>query len=215
MWTHAHEKMTEFKVIRIGGEHNNEEIYWTNDWQHPPYAVLDPPITFETGEGVRLITTYNNWESRTITYGTKSTDEMQFMFFIYFTGELPTDVEESGNLPSEFNLSQNYPNPFNPTTTINYSIPLVERMASFADTEKTERGQSGDWPYNVTLKVYDVLGREIATLVNDMQNPGSYSVIFDASSLSSGIYYYQLKAGSPSTGSGQRFVETKKMVLLR
>ncbi|HSW55541.1 MAG TPA: SBBP repeat-containing protein [Ignavibacteriaceae bacterium] len=98
------------------------------------------------------------------------------------------DVEDQGSLitPDSYNLAQNYPNPFNPVTTIQYSIPLRS---------------------SVTLKVYDVLGNEIATLVNEEKDRGVYSVIFDASQLASGIYLYRIQAGS--------YVETKKMILLR
>jgi photosystem II stability/assembly factor-like uncharacterized protein len=90
--------------------------------------------------------------------------------------------------PKEFLLSQNYPNPFNPTTTIKYQIPLI----SF-----------------VTIKVYDVLGNEIATLVNEEKPAGEFSVEFriDNLELSSGIYFYQLRA--------EDYTETKKMVLLK
>jgi hypothetical protein len=95
------------------------------------------------------------------------------------------------NLPMNFELSQNYPNPFNPTTIIEYSIPanLKSKMP------------------NVQLTIYDVLGREIKTLVNQSQKPGNYKIDFDGSNLSSGIYYYQLKCGS--------FMQTKKMILLK
>ncbi len=89
-------------------------------------------------------------------------------------------------LPNEYKLLQNYPNPFNPTTKINYQIPEL----SF-----------------VTLKVYDVLGSEVATLVSEEKPFGSYEVEFDATILSSGIYFYRLQAGS--------FVETKKMILIK
>jgi len=97
-------------------------------------------------------------------------------------------VEEDENefLPVAFNLSQNYPNPFNPATTITYQIPEREF---------------------VTIKVYDILGREVATLVNEEKPAGSYEIQFNASGLTSGIYFYQLKAGSYS--------ETKKMILLK
>ena len=96
------------------------------------------------------------------------------------------------NLAS-FNLSQNYPNPFNPSTKIRYAIPAV------ISTE----GRN----LNVTLKIFDVLGNEIATLVNEVKSVGSYEVNFDASKLSSGVYFYKLEAGS--------FVETKKMMLMK
>jgi photosystem II stability/assembly factor-like uncharacterized protein len=104
--------------------------------------------------------------------------------------------EENYQIPSEFSLSRNYPNPFNPTTTIKYQFP----ENSF-----------------VTLKVYDVLGKEVATLVNEEKSAGSYEVEFsaiggsasggDAHNLSSGIYFYQLRAGN--------FVRTKKMAFLK
>jgi hypothetical protein len=100
---------------------------------------------------------------------------------------ITTDIEDTKDIfPLTPLLEQNYPNPFNPTTIINYQISEL----SF-----------------VTLKVYDVLGNEIATLVNEEKPIGSYEVKFDASSLPSGVYFYRLQAGS--------FVETKKMVLLR
>lgn len=95
--------------------------------------------------------------------------------------------------PLTFQLEQNYPNPFNPSTKIRYSIPNV-----------TLSGVEGS---RVLLKVYDVLGNEIATLVNEEKPVGSYEVDFNSSQLSSGVYLYKLTAGS--------FVETKKMILLR
>lgn len=101
------------------------------------------------------------------------------------SGVLPVE-ETIGNIPEEFSLEQNYPNPFNPSTTIQFRIP----NASF-----------------VNLKVYDILGREVATLVNEEKPVGSYDVNFNASQLSSGIYFYKLRAGN--------FVETKKMILIR
>ncbi|MBE0571883.1 MAG: T9SS type A sorting domain-containing protein [Ignavibacteriaceae bacterium] len=103
---------------------------------------------------------------------------------------LDDDVE---GLVNEFVLEQNYPNPFNPSTKIRYTIPNV----TLSDVE-------GSF---VTLKVYDVLGNEVATLVNEEKTTGSYEVDFNVSGLTSGIYFYKLTAGS--------FVETKKMILLR
>ena len=102
-------------------------------------------------------------------------------------------VEVDLGLPSEFELSQNYPNPFNPTTTISYSIPVVD--AKFATTT------------NVELKIYDVLGKEVATLVNEQKSAGNYKVEFDASTLTSGIYFYTIRSG--------KFFETKKMLLMK
>ena len=105
-----------------------------------------------------------------------------------------TDVKEHGSLqPNEFRLEQNYPNPFNPNTKIKYTIPNVS--------------QSGVEGSRVQLKVYDVLGNEVATLVNESKPAGTYEIEFNASNLSSGVYFYKLQAGS--------FVETRKMILLK
>ncbi len=101
--------------------------------------------------------------------------------------ELVVDVKESLNqTPTRFSLGQNYPNPFNPSTTISYSIP----QRSY-----------------VTLKVYDMLGKEVSVLVNEEKNAGSYIIKFNGSTLSSGIYFYKLQAGN--------FTQTKKLILLK
>ncbi len=98
-----------------------------------------------------------------------------------------TNLENPGDLyVQNYSLAQNYPNPFNPVTTIQYSIPQRS---------------------SVTLKVYDVLGNEVAALVNEEKDRGVYSVNFDASQLASGMYLYRIQAGS--------FVETKKMILIK
>ena len=96
------------------------------------------------------------------------------------------DDNSTAQIPAEYNLSQNYPNPFNPETIINYQLTMNNY---------------------VTIKVYDILGREVATLVNEEKPAGKYSLNFDASKLSSGIYFYRIKAGS--------FTQTRKMILLR
>jgi photosystem II stability/assembly factor-like uncharacterized protein len=117
---------------------------------------------------------------------------------------LLSDVEEWVAQPREFKLEQNYPNPFNPSTTIRFTIPLDERR---------ETG-------NVTLKVYDVLGNEIATLVDEEKSPGRYEVEFLGHSdgglnLSSGVYFYQLSIIGPETSSGQVLIQTKKMIIMK
>ena len=103
-------------------------------------------------------------------------------------------VDVNISAPTEFSLQQNYPNPFNPSTTIEYSIP-----------ERTD----------VKLTVINIVGEEVATLVNQTMDAGNYSVEFNATSLPSGVYFYRLQAGDPSTGSGQSFVTSKKMILLK
>jgi hypothetical protein len=103
------------------------------------------------------------------------------------TSTVGTPVESVSSKPKAFSLSQNYPNPFNPATTIQFALPTNAR---------------------VTLKVYDVIGREVATLLNgDVREAGNHSVSFNASRFASGVYFYRLSAGS--------FVETKKMLLVK
>ncbi|MBE0570025.1 MAG: T9SS type A sorting domain-containing protein [Ignavibacteriaceae bacterium] len=105
---------------------------------------------------------------------------------------------ENASLPDRYTLMQNYPNPFNPSTKIKFTIPSV--IASGAKQTQI-----------VSLKVYDILGNEVATLVNEELSPGEYEVEFNASSFkhfpSSGIYFYTINAGE--------FVQSKKMVLLK
>jgi hypothetical protein len=115
----------------------------------------------------------------------------------YIIGEPVSISHESGNIPNEFTLSQNYPNPFNPTTKIKFTIPvtLSEVEGSF-----------------ISIKVFDILGNEIETLVNEELPAGEYEVEFDSHSgevrnLTSGVYFYQLRAGE--------FIQTKKMILLK
>jgi Secretion system C-terminal sorting domain len=107
-----------------------------------------------------------------------------------FVGHI-TEVKELNVVPEKYNLAQNYPNPFNPSTIIKYSIPNV----------------ASNYSSSVLLKVYDIIGREVATLVNQNQNPGNYEVSFDASDLTSGIYFYTIKTGS--------FYQAKKMMLIK
>ncbi len=106
----------------------------------------------------------------------------------FFDSETPNSIESGQSNPTEFYLDQNYPNPFNPSTVIKYSIPKADVQYN-----------------NVSLTVFDLLGRKIITLVNEFKNPGNYEIEFDASNLSSSVYIYQLKYGAK--------VITKKMVL--
>jgi len=107
-----------------------------------------------------------------------------------------TSVQEDLS-PQEFILYQNYPNPFNPSTKIKFTL-----TPSLSLRERLPEGRE-----RVTLKIYDVLGNEFATLVNEEKLPGSYEVEFYASGLNSGIYFYQLRAG--------QFIQTKKMMFVK
>jgi hypothetical protein len=156
-----------------------------------------------------------NWEIVDFVEGKGTTTEQQFYSFIdenlaagkyqYRLKQIDFDgtfeysniIEVEVNIPNEFSLSQNYPNPFNPSTKIKYTVPQTPLPFG--------QGQG------VRLIVYDVLGNKIATLVNDERAPGVYEVEFQSAAgnrqLASGVYYYQLKAGS--------YVETKKMIYLK
>jgi hypothetical protein len=108
--------------------------------------------------------------------------------------QVPTSVEGTSQIhPEEFTLEQNYPNPFNPTTNVGF------RIADFGF---------------VSLKVYDVLGNEVATLVNENLQAGRYETTFDASGLASGVYFYRLSARIPSGQAGE-FMQTRRLLLLR
>jgi hypothetical protein len=107
------------------------------------------------------------------------------------SGNVPILVKFGNNsglsdIPKTFGLSQNYPNPFNPTTTIKYQLPTAVK---------------------VTIKIYDLLGKEVQTLVNGVQEAGYYNVDWKATNFASGIYFYKIEAGN--------FTDVKKMVLLK
>lgn len=122
--------------------------------------------------------------STTILGGSPS-DPHSYLYAIV-AGDTTTEVESSPSLPQSFRLYQNYPNPFNPTTTIRFEIP----QSDF-----------------VSLKLFDLLGREVATLVNENLQSGSYEVTFDANGLPSGVYVYRLQTS--------QYAETKRMVLIK
>jgi hypothetical protein len=146
----------------------------------------------------------NDWINISFIEGKGTTSEKQFYTFVdenvtpgkYFyrlkqidfdgSFEYSKEIEIEIGMPLEFALFQNYPNPFNPTTSIKYSVPSHQFTI---------------------IKVYDMLGNEVATLVNEQKSPGEYEVEFDGSSLSSGIYFYQIKSGN--------IIQTNKMVLMR
>jgi hypothetical protein len=137
-----------------------------------------------TGDGLSQYTIYSLHITDTLLYA----GTYQNGVWVRVLDEIISDVsEEPGNAtPISFSLMQNYPNPFNPTTQIKFVIP----KSSF-----------------VNLKVFDVLGNEVASLVNEEKPAGSYEVEFNATALPSAIYFYRIQAGE--------FVETKKMVLMK
>jgi Secretion system C-terminal sorting domain len=113
-------------------------------------------------------------------------NQNQIGFWYVYQQSTLTDVEDEETIPTVFKLEQNYPNPFNPSTKIKFAVP-----------EKS----------NVLIKIYDILGSEVATLVNEEMDAGWYEKSFNASVLASGVYLFRMEAGN--------YVNTKKMILLR
>jgi hypothetical protein len=164
---------------------------------HHKYAVIDAEVS---GLQQYVVTGSHNWtnaaensnnENTLIIQSNRIANQYLQEFAARYkeaggTDNIVVSVKERGEVPEGFGLSQNYPNPFNGVTKIEFRIPKVEF---------------------VSLKVFDVLGRQVAVLVNEENPAGVYRVAWDAASLPSGVYFYRLKAGS--------FVETKKMLLLR
>jgi photosystem II stability/assembly factor-like uncharacterized protein len=149
----------------------------------------------------------HNWTSKSLpTTNTIRTISMINEFIGYCAGDagtilkttdgggLYTSISKNENYTNAFSLSQNYPNPFNPSTKIKFQIPL---------SPLSERGVGGF----VTLKIYDILGREVATLVNQQLKPGTYEVEWDGTNYPSGVYFYKLTSGD--------FSSSKKMVLVK
>ena len=118
-------------------------------------------------------------------FNTWSSSSSNGTFYI-FKNDTPVGIEPAQNVPSEFRLFQNYPNPFNPSSVISYSLPMTGY---------------------VTISIYDITGKLITSLINNIQPPGKHSVVFSAAGLSSGIYFYKLNAGD--------YTDTKKMVLIK
>ncbi|NWG29738.1 MAG: T9SS type A sorting domain-containing protein [Ignavibacteriaceae bacterium] len=183
-WTTATEANNSGFTIERMSIPNSKSEFRNSNWTE---------IGFVPGFGTSTETkTYSfideNLISETYKYRLKTID---FDGSFEYSNEIEVEVDFT---PIEFVLYQNYPNPFNPSTKIKFTIPDVE----------THRDASLQM---VTLKVYDVLGNEITTLVNEEKQTGVYEVEFDAQTLSSGIYIYKLQAGT--------FIQTKKMVLMR
>jgi len=147
------------------------------------YAASYPAAYADAGGNTPL----DNERNFDTTHLFKLSETSPSVISYYFGTDTPSAVEPENKISAvDFSLLQNYPNPFNPVTRITYSVPYASR---------------------VHVTVFDLLGREVATLVNEVKTAGSYSVDFNASSLPSGIYLYKLTAGSNSI--------TKKMLLLK
>ena len=179
-----------FGLWVFGDATNNILEYWFNDAQGGTSHVLVDTLNW-TGWKFKEVELTNFadkiFHSIVITQSSSGEKGGQLYFDKAMTNSAITDITDKNLvLPKRINLEQNYPNPFNPSTTISYSIP------------------NSDF---VSLNVYDILGRNIESLVQEYKSAGYHNVTFDASDFSSGIYYYTLKVGS--------FISTKKMIVIK
>ena len=182
------------------------DVTWDNQWSHGGYGIDD--IDFASGRYWAISSTNSyisnyygsSWEVDRHGYiGAPSTIQMFDQNTGFLSGgksfvrrqspiltSIDEQLEDISILPNGYSLSQNYPNPFNPTTKIRFTLPIAQI---------------------VILKVYDVLGKEVKELVNDYKNSGVYEISFDASELSSGVYFYRLSVNG--------FSEAKKMLIIK
>jgi len=154
-----------------------------------PFSLeVDKPITTIVGYTIGQ----GNDPLNSVTEGKIASAFVQQFYQSNFDDNILSVEDESNQIVNDFKLYQNYPNPFNPSTKIKFTIPV------------TLSGVEGS---PVSLKVYDILGNEIAVLVNEEKPAGNYEVTFDASTLPSGVYFYRLRAGA--------FGKTNKMILIK
>ncbi len=178
-------------------------------------SSLSFPLVLSSGSSQTIGITFKptSVDSESVSLRITSNDPRQPIAIVALSGRHMTAVEhrdETSPLPSDYGLSQNYPNPFNPTTTLSYTIPVQSIKSKVESGEGTlNLGPSTSY---VTLRIYNVLGQEVATLVNGLRQPGTYSVVWDAvnnfdGSIPGGIYFYRLQAGD--------FSATRRMVYMR
>jgi hypothetical protein len=178
----------------------NNKGYYVERRAESEIEFTELPNSFVEGAGTTLEEQHYSWTDENVSAGTyfyrlRQVDlngDFTYSHQIQVVVSGVLEVWSNGGLPEEFALEQNYPNPFNPVTVIRYQLPV---------------GQDGIVSYYVTLKVYDMLGQEVATLVNGEQSAGYKSVKFDASRLTSGIYIYKITAG--------QFTQARKILLTK
>lgn len=189
-----HNGITDTIVYRNGGSGDNFFGTFLNDATNFPLVSGTAPFrgSFKPYKPFSKFNGQNPngyWKLRIYDRASGNTGTLE-AWSLNLTYQVISGIAGYNELPLKFQLSQNYPNPFNPVTKIKFSIPSVAGK---------------DLP--VKLKIYDILGREIVTLINQQMRPGSYIVEWNASNFASGVYFYRLETSS--------FVETKKMVLVK
>jgi len=173
----------DFEVMNMVLNGPAENIKWYVDWGTYETSIMINARLFNDGleaKGYEL--EWSEWHEGHSWGSWRAHLDIALEYFFPKT----VDVSDEESIPEEYFLSQNFPNPFNPTTTIKYSVPENSL---------------------VTLKVFDIIGNEIESLVNEEKSVGRYEVKLNANNLASGVYFYQIRAGS--------FIETKKMILLK
>jgi hypothetical protein len=181
---------TWYRDLYTYDENNNQTGYLSEDWDNISSDWINYERAFFTYDenGFLKSELYQNWDS-------DLSDWVNSTKIDYVVTQIPTDVSSKNLLEiTSFKLGQNYPNPFNPSTKIKYSIPNINYENAGSNV-------------NVKIIVYDILGREIATIVNEKKTTGNYEISFDARQLNSGIYFYKLDA--------EDFHQIRKMILLK
>ena len=186
IWSSRHQYQDFFPFICVGEGMFNK---WGIEGPRKIFTIYDlTGYTYSLSQGVGIDSIYDTFD-----FGENFIKLKGFIIdgVVYGDTSVVSVEDEIKPIVNDFKLEQNYPNPFNPTTKIKFEIP----------------GQAPNDNALVSLKVYDILGNDIATLVNEEKPVGEYEVEFDGQNLPSGVYFYQLKAGS--------FIQTKKMILLK
>jgi hypothetical protein len=173
-----------FSQRSINGTSWSAPVNLTQTPGFPEFLLHAAPVLKSNGGNSYTLFLGRSYQAGLSTYPPDNT--LKTIFYVGNYTFTTTDVQEAEGVPKAFRLEQNYPNPFNPTTKISYSIPV-----------RTD----------VKLSVYNVLGQEVATLVNELREAGTYDVEFSAAHLSSGMYFYTLKAG--------QFSDTKKLLVVK
>lgn len=167
---------------------------------NPSFFTMPVDLKFSSDAGDTIVTVFNNQQSQSFSFiisGLVSGVTFDPENKILKTVSVVTGIEDENQL-RHFELNQNYPNPFNPVTNISYTLPSTGSEEYF----------------DVKLIIYDVLGNQVATLVNKRQTSGSYNALFDAGEIGSGVYFYRLIA-IPEGENTQSYIQTRKMMLLR
>ncbi len=175
--------------------------YWDTETSGKPTSAGGAGVMGRTTSEMTFpfaANTYTDWNFNHI-WGIDSSFTINDGYPYIHLRDTTSNISDIIEQPTKFSLSQNYPNPFNPVTKIRYSIP--SNVRSETSNKATTAGTS------VKLIVFDILGNEVTTLVNEIKAPGNYEIEWNAAGLASGIYFYRLKSGS--------HIDVKKMVLIR